>query len=356
MLSWRQLLFDKFHNARRDDRCRCLFKLPFGEEVGAGVGGRTETQGYVADNVRQKFTGYERDGETGLDFAQARYYSNVQGRFTSVDPLDGVLTTPQSWNKYTYCLNNPLVFVDPTGLRWAQRVGSDGNVSAYEWFDDKADDNGNSAYSNALNNGWSAATFDESQSFTYTFQGGDADLYNRYQLNPNGTHGCISCANVDMMPGQVLDAAIGGAIGRGLLNIAGRILGPVSASIFGRGVGEVAETSAGVTNPIPSTAARVISGEGPFTTLGRPGADDVFITAADDIVGMNASQLSNRLTIPQSNTFTVIEFSTPLQGLASPINRTYPSFAGFGRTAGGAREFVIPNGPVPANAKVRVVK
>jgi len=61
--------------------------LPFGEEVGAGVGGRTTGQGYVADNVRQKFTGYERDNETDLDFAQARYYANTQGRFTSVDPL-----------------------------------------------------------------------------------------------------------------------------------------------------------------------------------------------------------------------------------------------------------------------------
>ena len=62
--------------------------LPFGEELHAGQGGRTTAQGYVGDNVRQKFSLYERDNETELDYAQARYYSSTQGRFTSVDPYD----------------------------------------------------------------------------------------------------------------------------------------------------------------------------------------------------------------------------------------------------------------------------
>lgn len=46
--------------------------LPFGEKLLAATGGRTPTQGYVGDNVRQQFTQYERDDETGLDYAQAR--------------------------------------------------------------------------------------------------------------------------------------------------------------------------------------------------------------------------------------------------------------------------------------------
>jgi RHS repeat-associated protein len=78
--------------------------LPFGELLGAGHGPRTTGQGYAADCWRQKFTGYERDGETGLDYAQARMYANVQGRFTSVDPLlsSGKPNQPQSWNRYSY--------------------------------------------------------------------------------------------------------------------------------------------------------------------------------------------------------------------------------------------------------------
>jgi RHS repeat-associated protein len=91
--------------------------LPFGEEIGL-AGGRAESQKYVMDNVRQKFTQYERDSETGLDYAQARYYASAQGRFTSVDPLmaSGTAGNPQSWNRYTYAFNNPLLFTDPSGL------------------------------------------------------------------------------------------------------------------------------------------------------------------------------------------------------------------------------------------------
>jgi RHS repeat-associated protein len=64
--------------------------MPFGEEIGANVRQRTESQKYSpigADNIRQRFTGYEKDTETQLDFAEARMYQNKHGRFTAVDPL-----------------------------------------------------------------------------------------------------------------------------------------------------------------------------------------------------------------------------------------------------------------------------
>ena len=72
----------------------------------------------VGDNVRQKFTGYERDEETGLDFAEARYYYNNHGRFTAVDPLlaSGKSADPQTFNRYAYTMNRPLILTDPTGL------------------------------------------------------------------------------------------------------------------------------------------------------------------------------------------------------------------------------------------------
>ena len=92
---------------------------PFGEEIGAGEGGRHTVTGYAAsDDLKQKFTGYERDMETGLDYAQARYFASRQGRFTSPDPLlaSGRSIRPQTWNRYTYALNNPLRFIDPSGL------------------------------------------------------------------------------------------------------------------------------------------------------------------------------------------------------------------------------------------------
>jgi RHS repeat-associated protein len=68
------------------------------------------------DNTH-RFTGHERDVESGLDYMLARYYTSTAGRFLSVDPasqsIDGL--NPQSWNRYSYTLNNPLKFIDPTG-------------------------------------------------------------------------------------------------------------------------------------------------------------------------------------------------------------------------------------------------
>ena len=93
---------------------------PFGEELFL-AGGRAITQGYDSPTgtLRQKFAGYERDNEAGLDFAQARYYASTQGRFTGADPLFLELKRlggPQLLNLYTYVRNNPLKFTDATGL------------------------------------------------------------------------------------------------------------------------------------------------------------------------------------------------------------------------------------------------
>jgi RHS repeat-associated protein len=62
--------------------------------------------------------GKERDAETGLDHFEFRYYSSAQGRWTSPDPtlLSVNAFSPQSWNRYSNVLNNPLLYVDPLGL------------------------------------------------------------------------------------------------------------------------------------------------------------------------------------------------------------------------------------------------
>jgi RHS repeat-associated protein len=87
----------------------CDDYYPFGESIGCGATGTTT----------HKFTGYERDSESNLDNAQARYNSSSLGRFMSPDPIGNFVadsTNPQTWNLYTYALNNPLRYVDPSGL------------------------------------------------------------------------------------------------------------------------------------------------------------------------------------------------------------------------------------------------
>jgi RHS repeat-associated protein len=111
--------------------------FPFGEEIWAGYGSRTTNQKYSSntDDISKKFATYQRDWETGLDFAQSRYYSPRHGRFTSPDEFKGgpdelfdfeedasdnptfyaELGNPQSLNKYQYTYNNPYKYVDPDG-------------------------------------------------------------------------------------------------------------------------------------------------------------------------------------------------------------------------------------------------
>ncbi|MGH9824649.1 MAG: RHS repeat-associated core domain-containing protein, partial [Blastocatellia bacterium] len=64
------------------------------------------------------FTNYERDQETGLDYALNRTYSQTLGRFEQSDPYraSGYLVDPQSWNRYSYARGNPVGRVDADGL------------------------------------------------------------------------------------------------------------------------------------------------------------------------------------------------------------------------------------------------
>jgi RHS repeat-associated protein len=69
-------------------------------------------------NPTPKFSGKERDGESDLDYFGARYYDRTQYRFISVDPIinsNEFQVSSQRMNLYSYCVNNPLSFMDIDG-------------------------------------------------------------------------------------------------------------------------------------------------------------------------------------------------------------------------------------------------
>jgi RHS repeat-associated protein len=81
-----------------------------------------ELQFLANDFNHYKFTGKERDPETGLDYFGARYYGNAIGRFITPDwaakPVNvpyANFGNPQSLNLYSYVKNNPTTFGDPDG-------------------------------------------------------------------------------------------------------------------------------------------------------------------------------------------------------------------------------------------------
>jgi len=63
-----------------------------------------------------KFTTYERDAESGNDYAMARFHVNRLGRFSSPDALAGSNVNPQSLNRYSYVGNDPIRLIDPSGM------------------------------------------------------------------------------------------------------------------------------------------------------------------------------------------------------------------------------------------------
>ena len=98
---------------------------PFGEQV----------DGPGSDDVALKFTGHERDEEgpasRALDYMRARYCSPELGRFLTMDPARSAkLSTPQTWNKFSYVMNNPIKFVDPDGERPSDTVNRAGSTVA----------------------------------------------------------------------------------------------------------------------------------------------------------------------------------------------------------------------------------
>jgi RHS repeat-associated protein len=69
-----------------------------------------------SDPNNYKFTAKERDSESGLDNFGARFDSSSLGRFMTPDSTAFTKPiNPQSWNLYAYALNNPLLYIDPTG-------------------------------------------------------------------------------------------------------------------------------------------------------------------------------------------------------------------------------------------------
>ena len=81
-------------------------------------GGIQKTWEPITFDPSLKFSGKERDLESGLDYFGARYYDKSLYRFISTDPTSDIAystTDPQLWNLYSYCRSNPIGYVDVNG-------------------------------------------------------------------------------------------------------------------------------------------------------------------------------------------------------------------------------------------------
>ena len=208
-----------------------------------------------------KFTGKERDSESGLDNFGARYNSSQFGRFMSPDPdnAGADLMAPQSWNAYSYALNNPLNAIDPTGLdfylacqtsdhsgcgqvtngdgggkSWVQGQTVNGQFQATD-VDMNEQGNAGAGYHDQFGNQYSG-TFDQNGgvSFTNTAPGGATstgsifiDGSDRTQLNGSGAFAGIT--------GNFFDACGGSCQGRASLSGSADAFANMAASLHHQG-------------------------------------------------------------------------------------------------------------------------
>ncbi|XXY22128.1 RHS repeat-associated core domain-containing protein [Sorangium sp. So ce216] len=90
---------------------------PFGQRRNPVWGERAPAS--FSSETTQGFTGHESDDELGLVNMKGRIYDPRIGRFLTTDPIVSLPFFGQSWNPYSYVLNNPLAYVDPGGFQEA---------------------------------------------------------------------------------------------------------------------------------------------------------------------------------------------------------------------------------------------
>jgi len=94
----------------------------------------------ILPSFTSRFTGQPYDAETGLYYFQSRYYDPELGRFIQPDTIVPDPGSSQSLNRYSYVLNNPLKYIDPTGhvpqpANWNQTAFWNPDLSGRAYFD-----------------------------------------------------------------------------------------------------------------------------------------------------------------------------------------------------------------------------
>ncbi len=93
-------------------------------------GGISRSEGSIDPDTR--FTGQKLDPEPGLYYYGGRYYDQQISRFISPDPYVQAPDDPQNLNRYSYVLDNPQRYIDPTGYEYGDSSGSY-SMGLYGW-------------------------------------------------------------------------------------------------------------------------------------------------------------------------------------------------------------------------------
>ncbi len=268
-------------------------------------------------NQNYKFTGKERDSESGLDMFGARYYGSSLGRFMTPDwaakptavPY-AMFGNPQSLNLYSYVGNNPLMHADPDGHCWPAQ-------SCYQAIANAVNNFSNKVFNNSANSSPAVAALK-------TFGAGVLASTVKMAASPL----TMGTATGTCMGGSGCSAgktalAVGGDVLKGAAIAAP--LGALGSKVAGALEGATATTS--VTHFTSDAGMAAISESG---TL-RAGT---YVTTPGEIPsGATSGQVESILEIGEGKGANSITFETPNSNLGTPGNGP--------TTSGGAEQFQL---------------
>jgi RHS repeat-associated protein len=324
---------------------------------GAPLPGRT----FEIKDYKYGYNGKENDKETGYQDYGFRMYDPNIARFISVDPL----TKKYPWySPYQFAGNKPIWFTDLDGLEenststyvyhppvLALKPSFKGVISISDATSDKVHQTfqGNFAqlaktgdYGRRVVNALVGSNVgNESSKLDITMTGTRSDISKSWKgVDKNYyTQFSYSFTNNNVTESGTFE------LKSSTIPVSARAWDALTFLLVNRVVTSI--LAGGVS--IPTRLVRVVPENVQATTLARTTEADAFVANPAELKGLNATQIAEKLTLKNADgsfvkgPFKLIEFDTPVEGLAQPFNRTNPGFVNGGKTAGGATEYVVPN-------------
>ena len=275
------------------------------------------------------FTGYQLDNETGLYYAEDRYYDSFTGRFLREDPFKGDISRPPSLHRYLYAFANPTVFVDP-----------DGNDSVRQII--RIDDESVQAQIDAGETGFTAAAGYAARVTGYKVWNFVTGGFLSRQDDRRELYDAGEITETEFNSGTLLDAsvsigasAVGGAVGN-------KVTGRLGTGIVGSAVSGAAS---GATEDLIVQSGEVLANAAISEELGRESVDLVqtaISAGTGAAVGGVTGGIQHAVSARQAKSAPVVESQS------APGPARVPADAVNSR-----KDLVTPKDPGPANRATR---
>ncbi len=264
-----------------------------------------------ADHYR--FTGKERDTESGLDNFRFRYYASTMGRFMSADDgTDQDGDNPQSWNLYSYVRNNPLKYTDPDGHDCIYIDNDSGKMTGFNRgdCDNSTEEKANSGvYVNGTVNSIELNNQDQVTGYSGTGEG--FGVFTMGVIQPPGATPPPKVNDPGMIPGLLGPGDLVLFSGVRLPSVVTEGVGKLVGSILGKGVQQGVEQGAkesvqltthaalrlgqrGITQAAVDEAVATAKAAGQVATqMGKYGTEQIVYKGTNGITAVVETQGSN---------------------------------------------------------------